>query len=200
MTCAAAALALALAVSVLAGCTGGDPAPPQTSAPASSPTTSTTMSTPPTASTTSTTSAGPAFPAGLPETAKTNDKAGAEAFAKFFFDSVNQAWVKADPNPLDSLCRFEVSKSCTALRDTARDLKTKKQHYDGAPVAVEKVSSLGAVGGQHRVLFAGRQLQRSIVDDRGHIVSTDQLKSINFVFYLEWGATGWIVSDLKLAS
>lgn len=196
MTCAAAGLALAVAA--LAACTGSDPAPTETSAVVPTTTTSTTPTS--TAPSTTGTSAGPAFPAGVPDAAKTKDKAGAEAFASYFFKTVNQAWVKADPDLLNSLCRFERSKSCTALQDTARDLRTERQHYDGAPVSEEKVSSLGEVNGEHRVLFAGRQLQRSVLNDQGHVVSTDQLKRISFVFYLDWGPTGWIVRDLKLAS
>src|SRR6478735_7222821 len=100
MTCAAAGLALAVAA--LAACTGSDPAPTQTSAVVPTTTTSTTPTS--TAPSTTATSAGPAFPAGLPDAAKTKDKAGAEAFSRYFVRQLNVSWRKPDSSLLRPLC------------------------------------------------------------------------------------------------
>src|SRR6478609_1546728 len=149
-----AAAGLALAMTALAACSGGDPAPPQTSAPMPSTTTSTTTSTPPT---TSATSAGPAFPAGLPDAAKTKDKAGAEAFAGYFARQLNKSWTEADPTLIPILCNLPTSRSCTGFVEVATDLRTKKHRYDGAPLSVNEVRASVVSGGLQWVDIQGIQ-------------------------------------------
>ncbi len=188
-----AAAGLALAVAGLAACTGGDPAPPQTSAPAPSTTTSATTPTPPA---TSTTSAGPAFPAGLPDAAKTKDKAGAEAFVLHFVRTVNRAWTKPNPDAIAVLC-LPASQSCGALVQTAAELQAKNRHYASDPVRLGKTIGLTPVDGEMRVQLESGQTGANIVDASGAVVESENASTSTRMFYMRWGVAGWAISAIK---
>jgi hypothetical protein len=192
MTCAAAGLALAVAA--LAACTRSDPAPTETSAVVPSTTTSTTPTS--TAPSTTATSAGPAFPAGLPDAAKTKDKAGAEAFVKHFVTIVNRAWTRPDPNTISTFC-LPTSQSCKALVDIAEDLKAKDQRYASDPVRLGKAIGLSPVDGETRVQLESGQTGAKIVDATGATVETEKASASTRMFYLRWGQAGWAISAIK---
>ncbi|WP_323099804.1 DUF6318 family protein [Intrasporangium sp. YIM S08009] len=191
-----AAAGLALAVTALAACSGGDPAPPQTSAASAtvpSTTASTTTSTP---STTSTTSAGPAFPAGLPDAAKTKDKAGAEAFVKHFVATVNVAWVRPDPERIEALCS-KSSKACASFVADAQEMRTKNQHYVGPAIQPAKVSALGSNPEDQRVETWLGVLGTKVVDAKNNVVYREEPKTLKTMIHLAWGSAGWSVSAVK---
>jgi hypothetical protein len=186
-----------VAALTLSACSGGGPSPTVTTPVATSSTGSTTVGTATTTSTASTTAA-PVFPVGLPAAAKVRDAKGAEAFVRHFMSQLNASWVRPDPELLDPLCQSKTSKSCTAYRETAAELSAKGHHYAGAPATTTKVTALVALDGHQRVDFQGIQEQRSVVDSSGRVVLTDSRKQLHWMFFLDWGSTGWIVYDVKL--
>lgn len=186
-----------VAALTLAGCGVGaaEPAPPATTAVKSAPVSrSTTASSPPAAT------AGPNFPAGLPDAAKKQTDDGAKAFVQHFIDELNEAWVQPNSDLLTPLCNFDASKSCSALRDTAEGLEKRREHYDGTPLAVAEYINLDALEGNERVVVRGEQLRRNVLDSSGKVVLTDQRKAVEFVFYLRWSATGWLTEDIKVVA
>ncbi len=194
MTCAAAGLALA--VTALAACSGGDPAPPQTSAATSSTTTSTTTSTPPpTPPPTSASSTGPAFPAGLPDAAKTKDKAGAEAFVAHFVGQVNKSWRIPDPSPIEALCAPKVP-SCDNLAQTARDLQKASARWRDDAIEVQRSTTLSASSAEARVDATIHQSPGVIVGTDGKVKDQKTEKVFRNIFRLAWTDQGWMVSDI----
>ncbi|WP_207555714.1 DUF6318 family protein [Intrasporangium flavum] len=187
-----AAAGLALAVASLAACTGSDPAPAQTSAQVPSTTTSTTTSTPPA---TATTNAGPAFPAGLPDAAKTKDKAGAEAFAKYFVAQVNRSWRIPDPSPIEALCVPSVP-SCDNLAQTARDLKKASARWREDAIEVQRATTLSASSVEARVDATIHQRPGVIVGTDGKVRGQKTEKVFRNIFQLAWTDRGWMVSDI----
>lgn len=147
-----------------------------------------------------TTSAGPDFPAGLPEAAKKKTKAGAKAFVEHFVSELNKAWRLAEPERIARLCRSATSKSCTALIKTATDLRAKNQHYDADPLSIERIVPLGEANGLTRLDFRGHQELASVVDRSGNVVLTDSREPSHFMFFLEWTGAGWHVNNLKPVS
>jgi hypothetical protein len=121
--------AAVLAVGLLAGCADSGDAAPSTS-PTPTATGTTTITTGPSSSPT-TTGAATTAAVTIPPEARAHTEAGAEAFARFFVDTLNQSQVDADPNTLaaisDKSCR-----GCNVYIDLAEELRTKGHHADVA--------------------------------------------------------------------
>ena len=106
----------------------------------------------------------------VPAAARANTSAGAEAFARFYLELVNEAWMRPDPD----LLRPYVLSSCrTCANDirTAADLRRRGQRYGG------KAASLGTsvvapehARGQRTVQIVMRQLRQHIYDKQGRVV------------------------------
>ena len=192
MTCAAAGLALA--VGALAACTGSDRAPTETSAVVPSTATSTTPTS--TAPSTTATSAGPAFPAGLPDAAKTKDKAGAEAFVRHFIATVNAAWVRPDPKRIQILCS-QSSKACASFIADAQEMHTKNQHYVGAAIEPAKIEAVGTNPDDQRVEAWLGVLGARVVDAKGATVYREAPKTVKTMIHLAWGGQGWAITAVK---
>ena len=191
--------ATSVALATLGACTGSDPGPAVTTpASGSSSTSSAAATTTTTSSAPSPTTSGPDFPVGLPEAAKAHTAKGAEAFVKHFVGVLNEAWTKPDPQLFDGVCRLEISKSCAAFKRTATELKQKGHRYDGDPASVSGIRALSMVDHQQRVDFQGHQERRNVVDASGAVVMTDPREPSHLMFFLDWGDTGWVVSDVKV--
>jgi hypothetical protein len=127
------------AVLALSGCGDGEErAAPGVSVPSTPSVTSSSVTTAPTAA--ATTAVDPAL-ARIPPAARPNTRAGAEAFARFFYDQASQSWAEGDPAPMDGLYRPEC-KACKAFRETAAHLKSEHQRYNPAPL---KVGTAGVI-------------------------------------------------------
>jgi len=180
----AALVAVPLAASMLlAGCSGD--AKPDASSSTSSPTTS------------APTTASPTTDPNIPVAARANTLAGAEAFVRYFYSQLNIAWTKPSSGLISALSSPNC-KSCSALEATSADLGKKGQHYDGPPVTLVSVGSIGeASPGHPQVLVRFTQERRNVIDRSGHVVLTDQKKQGKFVAALGWSSGGWSVETVK---
>jgi hypothetical protein len=186
------AAALFCATVTVAGCSGGAAQPAATTPVArSSVVASSTPSTP-----RETSDAGPQFPAGLPEAAKTKDKAGAEAFVRYFISELNASWRNPDPERLKPLCQ-PASKSCLAFQEVAADLAREGNKYAHDPVRIDRLLVLASTGAQRRVQMLGGQTGAEIVNGAGRVVDSDKKSTTDNMFYLRWGPTGWTVEAVK---
>jgi hypothetical protein len=197
MTYAAGLTAVVAAAVTLAGCTGESPTAPATSA-ATTPAATSTSTSPTSTPSTSTpaTSAGPVFPAGLPDAAKKENKAGAEAFIGYFVAQVNAGWRKPDSALISALC-LPQSKSCDGYADLADDLKTKSQRYKSDAVRVTKTIDLGSVEGLKRTQVTLDILGASVIDAKGALVDKDKASTVKNMFFLKWGQNGWRVAEIE---
>lgn len=129
-----------LALGTLGACTSGGAAG---SAGMSSPTATSagpTSRAPSSAATTTaapspTTSADPVI-AKIPAAARSHSQGGAEAFARFYMEQVNQAFIKADPTSLDGFSASNC-KTCSSFRQGAEDLRAKGHHHEGLSISVD---------------------------------------------------------------
>lgn len=178
----------------LAGCNGGGDDPTtSTTTTVTSGTTTTTTAAPTTATTTPTPTA-----TAIPDAAKQKSKAGAEAFAAFFFASLNQAWTQPNAELLPPLCEA-TSKSCAAFQETARDLVSKKQRYRSQPFTAESFEGLGS-GDSYTVDVPGVQNRVDVVNLDGSVALTDQRKELLLVLTLVWKGDAWSIEKVQAAA
>lgn len=132
---------------------------------------------------------------GIPAAAKVKSKAGAEAFARFYIDLINPAWMTPDPSLLEPFSSSSCA-SCLDLIRTATDLKSKGQRYDSKVVEIPAVTAVDIQGDTAKVKFTLRQLRSSVVDPSGAVVLTDPLQDFIRRLELQWEGGKWSVTDL----
>jgi len=159
------------------------------------PTSSTTSTSPPTTSAPTTSS--PITDPNIPVAARAHTPAGAEAFVRHFYEQLNTAWTTPSKGLISTLST-SACKSCAALESTAADLVLHGQHYDGPPVTIVSVDSIGeATSGHPEVVVRFIQEHRSVIDSSGKVVLSDQRKEGKFVATLGWSTRGWSVETVK---
>jgi hypothetical protein len=116
---------------------------------------------------------------------------GAEAFVRYFFDQVNQAWMQPRAGLIASLssspCDF-----CTTTEQAAQALVKAGQRYRSKPVSVRGVDPLtGAPDGQVYLYVDMVQNRSDIVDSAGKVVTTDRRRAIPSNVAVLWSDGGW---------
>ena len=133
----------------------------------------------------------------IPAAARLHTPAGAEAFVRYFYSRVNAAWTKPSAGLISALSSSGCL-SCDALEATAADLVKKRQHYDGPPVTIVTVGSIGESSPGHPdVVVQSIQEHRNVKDVAGHIVLTDNREPGKFVVMLDWTDHGWSFATVK---
>jgi hypothetical protein len=193
----AALLAVPLAASMLlAGC-GGDakPGPSSSSSTASSPATTTQA---PTATPSTPTTASPTTDPNIPAAARAHTPAGAEAFTRYFIERWNVAWTSPHAGILSPLCQA-ASVACAALEKTAIRLTKEGHRYDGNPVTVKSIGTVGAPSTNKLEVVANLvQERRSEIDAAGKTYVTDPRKDFRVDLELLYTGQAWSVSSLNL--
>ncbi len=180
----------AVALALLAvGCDSDDGPTPSPSASASS-------ASPTPSVTTSPASPTPTATSDIPEAARKKTDAGAEAFARYFFEQVNAAWMA--PNP-DLIARLSDRgcKSCDALAKTATDLQKNGQRYREIPIDIVSVSTAkDSPSGQQYVDASLVQNESNVIDGAGKIVLNDPREEFKRTVALSWTGDQWTVFDV----
>ena len=187
-----------LAVVLLVGCSGGSGDPGGSSTSVSS-SVSSARSSPSSASSTTTSSSSssaayvpvkPKFPA----VAKKHTPEGAEAFVRYYLESVNYAWAKPDLTALPPLGESDCE-SCVNLQETAKSIHTARAWLTGPPLTVKQVNHLVTVAGESLVTSVMQQEPVSRFRPDGSLLSTSTGEELRRTFSLVW-ASGWHVQDI----
>ena len=186
-----------LIVGLASGCTGAQGASGPDASPSPSRSASATATASSTASSTATVTLDDAARARIPKAARAHTAKGAEAFARFYLEQVNKAWMVPDPELIRPFA-LESCKTCANIVDTASWLEDNRLRYDGdaqdvGPSVVLPESTKDSV----LVEVSTNQLARHILSDDG-----ETAESINFahsVSQVELRRTrdGWFVSEIK---
>lgn len=179
---AAAALVLG---AVLTACNGGDPPPTvPTDPPPSSTSSSSTTSTPPTTT-------APSGAPVLPDAAKAQTPAGAEAFVRHWFDTIGYSITNLDSAPLLALGECL---TCQAFADTIEGVAGRGNRLEGGETTVSSIEPSAAVGETTSVTAAftageAREVRRDgslveVVDPGG-----EQLYLFTLTWSQQWQAS-----------
>lgn len=186
---------------VLAGC--GSDAPAEgtgqtTTSPSSEPTPSQTsaQATPSASPSTTASAAGPAV--AVPPEAQAHTEAGAEAFAKFFYEVVSESQYRADSTELRALSSPDCE-GCQVLIQMADELSDKGHRMDSRSL---KVKGAGVRPDSTRdvkyVNVLAEDLPSKVLDRSGNVVSRSTGAKLTFLTTLIWNSSAWQVQDSEL--
>lgn len=168
-----------LGLLVLSGCGGSPPEDPPTSAPSPSPTSTT-----------------PPAPE-LPEEAKANTKAGAEAFVRYYVDLINRTQVSGEPQLIRD-ASLPTCRTCTSALDVVIDLHDRGATIDGGQWTLKstEVSRPETPPGSDpvAVVHATIDAARQVVHEPGKKPVTYPAGVVKYFFTLTWTRTGWKVA------
>jgi hypothetical protein len=182
------------AVVALAGCGDGDRQAGGPATPVEARTS--TAVTSPAAPTTTTAPADPVL-ARIPAAARPNTPKGAEAFARFYFEQVNEAFKRADAARLQDLTT-QACELCKGMAQGVTDMAAKRHHYGGDLAKVNFTSPVDSTATSQRVLVDAKQLSVAIVDEEGRKVDQTDAADLRFVATLSYDGR-WVITRLQKA-
>lgn len=187
-----------LAVVLLVGCSGGSGDPGGSSTSVSS-SVSSARSSPISASSTTTSSSSssaayvpvkPKFPAA----AKKHTPEGAEAFVRYYLESVNYAWAKPDPSALEGL-GLSTCGSCANLQANAAEIKAEGAHLTGPAMRIDMVYHVGTAINLTNVITVISALKVERVNRVGEVLNVTTPEELRRMFELTWSGR-WVVQAL----
>ncbi|MBX7445753.1 MULTISPECIES: DUF6318 family protein [unclassified Arthrobacter] len=190
---------------VLAGCAGGAPADPgatsQAATEAATPSASATPTPTPSAAYKPADASGPAqnvpVPV-LPEVAKTETKEGAEAFTKYWYETLSYAYETGNSRKLENVsgpgCVF-----CKGLKDGIDEAWSEGRWISGGTIQTPAITATVESGAQAhaevQVIQATIEIRRpdgSLLQEPTPATNTGSRAGLTF------GPTGWVMTDLGL--
>ena len=184
-----------VAVATLGACTGGDPGPSRTTPPASITTSSTPTTTTTAPAPSPTTSLNPVT-AKIPAAARTNDRAGATLFSRFYFTELNRSFRTGDSALLAELASTKCI-TCTAFVDGVNELRDKGRRYGGDLVIVSSANPLKFSESTKQVLLEIDQRAVPVLDKSGAQTETTPPGKATFVASLAFDSGRWTLMRLQ---
>jgi hypothetical protein len=180
---------------VVVGCTASDGAPPTVSP--VRPTSVLTSGASGTATASQTSRPDDAW-ARVPKAARAHTYAGAQAFAEFYLEQVNNAWTTPDPGILEPY-GLSSCKTCEGFMRQAADMKALGQRYASKPATLaagtwlpESTPSLALIS------LVWKQEPAAIVDQTGSVVHKAAAMKAVSEYQLRWRGNGWKVAGIHL--
>lgn len=135
---------------------------------------------------------------GVPEPARQHTKAGAKAFAAFYFDRLNAMYRAPEAGSLKTL----ESSDCKICADTDAELyemRTARQKYDRDQIKYA-ISTGSLIPGGANVYLTIRQQPAKLLASDGTVVSTTPTPVVKSIAVLSWlNGRGWRVQDVANA-
>ena len=133
----------------------------------------------------------------VPRAARAHSPQGAEAFARFYLEQVNKAWMVPDPEQIRPYA-LASCKTCANYVATAEWLVSSDAAYDGAPAALG-ASVVLPESGADRVLVRVLETQESrrIVDGDGAVADSVPRSTGELEVELLWRQRSWLVRAVK---
>lgn len=202
--CRGATIGGALVLALLAGCTGDDDPAPPTSSSAGTGTGSGSGS--PTSGTGSGTSTGTAtgsptttatVEVPVPAAAKKKTAQGAEAFARFYVETIGKVQASGDSQPLRDL--IGSCSTCVDLADLVDDRMSKGQHHerDTQELGLSRVLEGDASGG-YLVGILLTISENKLVDATDQVVAIVNAVKVNYEVDVRWVDGGWKVERVTI--
>ncbi len=134
----------------------------------------------------------------MPNAARAHTPAGAEAFVRYYFETLNAAWTVPRAGILSPLCRSS-STACTAFEKTATRLTKEGHRYDGNPLTIKFIGVLDATKpDNYEVLVNLVQERRSEIDAAGKTIITDKRRIYRVNIDLVYTRDSWSIASLKI--
>ena len=134
----------------------------------------------------------------IPAAARVKSDKGAEAFVRYFFDQVNEAWTQPQAGLVaalaDSGCQF-----CLKTESDARDLVRAGERYESPPISLKSATVLSgaAPGGQSFVKTNATQNRVDVLNASNAVVRSDSKKELQLMTGLIWKGGRWFVYEVE---
>lgn len=135
----------------------------------------------------------------IPRAARAHTPAGAEAFARFYLEQFNQAWLAPDPDLIRPYA-LDSCKTCANFVATATWLRDEGLHYDRPPTKVGPSGWLPETTTDVAfVQVVNNQLDRRILRRDGgveqHLHASPALNEVE----LRWTDDTWLIAAIRIA-
>jgi hypothetical protein len=185
-------VAVALAVG---GCSSGAQGAPEPDVGPPPPATSSTPSVSPSSTGQATLDA--AARARIPKAARAHTPQGAEAFARFYLEQVNKAWMAPDPELIRPYA-LESCKTCANLVDSAEWLRDHTSRYDVEPTLIgASVVLPESTRNQALVRVVQAQQASRILNADGSVQKSFPRIQGESEVALDWRSASWMVEYIK---
>lgn len=133
----------------------------------------------------------------IPKAARAHTPAGAEAFARFYLDQVNKAWMAPDPDLIRPYA-LETCKTCANYVATAEWLGTKHLSYSSVPSALGP-SGVLPESDQHTILIqvVQQQLPVTLLRQDGSVEREVPKDASLLDLQVLWRLNAWRVASIK---
>ncbi|MEW1955282.1 DUF6318 family protein [Terrabacter sp. NPDC080008] len=132
----------------------------------------------------------------IPKAARAHTQEGAEAFARYFIDSLNRGATTPDAKALTGL--FAPScKTCAAMNDSLRKLESQGQRHAGPSLVVTRTSSLGTSASSSQVLIDVQQKAVAVVNTQGATLRKTASGPGTFVMTMSIQSGHWVATKLQ---
>jgi hypothetical protein len=192
------AAGLVAAALVVGGCSSGAQGAPGPDAATQPSTTSSAVSSTPSTSESATLDA--VALARIPKAARAHTPQGAEAFARFYLEQVNKAWMAPDPELIRPYA-LESCKTCANFVETTIWLRDEQLHYERPPTEIGPSGWLPESTKDHAfVQVVNNQQQSRILKADGSVEdSVDKTPALDEV-ELRWENGVWLLAAIRIAS
>jgi Family of unknown function (DUF6318) len=134
----------------------------------------------------------------IPAAARVKSDKGAEAFVRYFFDQVNNAWTKPQAGLVaalaDSGCQF-----CLKTESDAGDLVRAGERYESQPISLKSATVLSGAApvGQSFVKTNATQNRVDVLNASNAVVRSDSKKELQLMTGLIWKGGRWFVYEVE---
>ncbi|WP_343988975.1 DUF6318 family protein [Terrabacter terrae] len=135
----------------------------------------------------------------IPAAARPHTQEGAEAFARFFIESLNEGATKPDATALAGLFA-PGCKTCVAMEKSLQELKAQGERHAGSSIVVSRTSSLTFSTSAAQVLIDVQQKRVKVLNSRGSTLRETASGPGTFVMTLNQNGGHWVASKLQTAS
>ncbi len=131
-----------------------------------------------------------------PAAARKNTKAGAEAFAGYFWDWVNYSWATPRSGAITSLSDKKKCDQCMKLEDMAKILVKLDRRYSGAPFTIDSATRTKVLSNLALVRVEGSQNKVDVLAKDGAVLNSQAEGKIAWLMLLSWSGKRWDVQTL----
>lgn len=132
----------------------------------------------------------------MPEEAKEDTEAGAEAFALHYIDLINYTGMNPETGVLEPLATDDCA-SCDNFEEAVDRLITSDQHYSSPTMQVDDAFAVAMGNGARATVILG-QLPTQVVEGDDVIEESDGGERLTFVFSMVLRESGWLVEEIQL--
>ncbi|WP_374968754.1 DUF6318 family protein [Terrabacter sp. BE26] len=135
----------------------------------------------------------------IPAAARTVTGAGAQAFARFFIESLNKGATKPDATALSGLFAPEC-KTCVAMDKSLQKLKAQGERHAATSIVVTRTNSLTFRTSSAQVLIDVEQKRVKVLNSEGSALRETASGPGTFVMTLSQQGGHWVATKLQTAS